>query len=312
MSVPTTPGVAEVHERAMGSTVHVIVHAGAQQAQPLARLALRRIAMLEQCWSRFRPDSELSNLNARAGTGPVPVSADLATLVDAMLTASAATANRFDPTVHDSMRALGYDADFAAVIGRAAVAAAAPIPAGGVTGIVLDLAAGTVTLPAGCAIDPGAIGKGLAADLVAKDLHDAGATGVLVNLGGDLAAYGTAGDDPWVIGVRDDRLPDSPTVGTLTLGPALRAVATTSSLRRRWAGQHHVLDPRTGRPLSSDLAQVTVAAPDGARAESAATAALLMGADAAASWLSERDLPALLFPHDPSLPPTRTLELSHA
>lgn len=312
MAVPTTPGVAELHERAMGSTVHVIVHAGAGQAEALAWLAVRRIALLEQCWSRFRPDSELSRLNARAGRGPVPVSTDLATLVDAMLTASAETDGRFDPTVHDSMRALGYDADFAAVIGRAAVAAAAPIPARGVAGIVLDRVAGTVTLPAGCAVDPGAIGKGLAADLVAGDIHAAGAVGVLVNLGGDLAAHGTAGDDPWVIGVRDDRLPDSPTVDTPTLGPGLRAVATTSSLRRRWAGQHHVLDPRTGRPTISDLAQVTVAAPDGARAESAATSALLMGAHAAASWLAERDLSALLFPHDPSVPPTRILEPCHA
>jgi thiamine biosynthesis lipoprotein len=305
-------GVAEVHDRAMGSTVHVIVHAGAGQADILAGLAVRRIALLEQCWSRFRPDSELSRLNARAGAGAVPVSVDLITLVDAMITAGEDTDGRFDPTVHDSMRALGYDADFAAVIGRAALAAVAPIPAAGISGIVLDRAAGTVSLPIGCALDPGAIGKGLAADLVAGDVHAAGATGVLVNLGGDLAVRGTAGDEAWVVGVRDDRLPGSPQVATLPLGPDLRAVATTSSLRRRWAGRHHVLDPRTGIPVASDLAQVTVAAPDGARAESAATAALLMGADAAEAWLAGHGLPALLFPHDPSRPPTRTLETCHA
>jgi thiamine biosynthesis lipoprotein len=306
------PGVAEAHERAMGSSVHVIVHADAGLADVLVSLALRRIALLEQCWSRFRADSELNHLNALAGSGPVKISPDLAVLVRAMVDASAATQGRYDPTVHGTMLALGYDADFATVISRAALASVSAVLPPGVTGIVIDDDAQTVSLPAGCTLDPGAIGKGLAADIVAGEIHTTGAHGVLVNIGGDLAVRGHAGSDLWTIGVRDDRREDSPTTHTLVLSDDARAVATTSSLRRRWGAHHHVIDPRTGQPAVSDLAQVSVVAPTGALAEAAATAALVLGAEAGAEWLRAQQLDALLFPHDPDSPPTRILEPSHA
>ena len=91
------------------------------------------------------------------------------------------TGGLFDPTVIDSMNTLGYDRDFASVIARGAIAAATAQVnrAPGMQDVVLNEEAMTIALPAGVGLDPGAIGKGLACDVVAGELYAAGAAGVL-------------------------------------------------------------------------------------------------------------------------------------
>jgi thiamine biosynthesis lipoprotein len=184
-------------------------------------------------------------------------------------------------------------------------------PSRGTAGIVLDRDQHTLSLPSGVGIDPGAIGKGLAADIIADEIHAAGAEGVLVNLGGDVCVRGTAGGSAWTIGIQDDRSADSPVVHQIELTGQRRAVATSSSLRRRWSGRHHVIDPFTGQPSQSDLAQVSVAAPTGWQAEAATTYALVRGAQAATDWLEANGFEALLFPHDPASAPLRVRETLH-
>ena len=306
--------LAERRAKAMGSSAQVLVYAHTQEAaDALGDLAMTRVALLEQCWSRFREDSELSQLNERAGRGPVSVSADLETLVGVMREASEWTRGAFDPTVLGSMTALGYDADFATVVAREALAALddSLSPSVGMSGIGIDTQAHTVTLPSGVGLDPGAIGKGLAGDIIASEIYDAGAGGVLVNLGGDITSRGSAGGLGWVAHVADDRQENSPVHHEMELTETRRAVATSSSLRRRWNGRHHVIDPTTGLPAESDLAQVTVIAPTGWQAEAATTYALVHGAQEAQRWLAAEGLDALLFPHDPIHEPLRVREALH-
>jgi thiamine biosynthesis lipoprotein len=306
--------LADRRQRAMGSDAQVLVYAATQgAADDLAHLALVRVQLLEQCWSRFRVDSELTLLNDRAGQGPVSVSPDMETLIATMLEAAAWTDGVYDPTVLGAVRTQGYDADFAEVIARDSLRAIdeALTPTRGTAGIVLDRDQHTVSLPSGVGIDPGAIGKGLAADIVADEIHAAGAEGVLVNLGGDVCVRGTAGGSEWTVGIQDDRVSDSPVVHRIELAGGRLAVATSSSLRRRWNGRHHVIDPFTGQPSASDLAQVTVTAPTGWQAEAATTYALVRGAHAATEWLEANALDALLFPHDPASAPLRVRETLH-
>lgn len=306
--------LTERHQRAMGSDAQVLVYAATQRAaDELAHLALMRVQLLEQCWSRFLPDSELNLLNTRAGQGPMSVSPDLEALVATMLEAAAWTDGVYDPTVLGAVCANGYDADFAEVIARDSLRAIEDVfaPSLGTAGIVTDRGLHTVSLPSGVGIDPGAIGKGLAADIVADEIHAAGAEGILVNLGGDVSVRGTAGGDDWTVGIQDDRVASSPVVQQMQLNGDRRAVATSSSLRRRWNGRHHVIDPITGQPSQSDLAQVTVAAPTGWQAEAATTYALVRGSRAATEWLEANSLEALLFPHDPASPPLRVRETHH-
>lgn len=289
--------------RAMGTDCRVLGYG--PHADALVDLAVQRVAILEHCWSRFRPDSELNRLNTRAGQGPVAVSADLALLVDAMQRAWQWTNGRFDPTVLAAVRSVGYDADFAEVIGRSAVAGSVAVPAIGMAGV--DVVDGQVVLPTGVGLDPGAIGKGLAGDVIVDELLGAGAEGILVDLGGDIVFGGVPGDSTyWQIEVIDER--DASVCSSVTWPTPVpkAAVATSSALRRRWAdGRHHVIDPSTGTVASVEVVQSTVVADSGWRAEVAATAAMLMGVTDGTRWLREQRLSGLLLTASDAFPVRR-------
>lgn len=282
---------AEVRGRAMGSDLHVIVWAPAS-AERLAELAAYRVELLEQCWSRFRPDSELNLLHARAGHGAVPVSGDLHRLVSALVDAWSWSEGDVDATVLGGMVAMGYDADFASVAAAPLPPSWERVPGQGMGGVGMH--AGAVELPRGVGLDPGAIGKGLAGDIVTAEIAASGAHAVLVSIGGDVVAHGTPPDTgEWRISLCDDRTDSREEIDVITLSGEARAVATSSTLRRRWSGRHHVLHPRTGSPLDSDVVQASVVAECGWRAEAGATVALMRGSGAA-SWLAARGCTAYL------------------
>ncbi len=268
----------------MGTTAEVTVVGGDPSLLTVARGRLRD---LEQRWSRFRPESEVSLLNA-AGGRPVRVSAETIALVDLARAGAVLTEGRFNPLVLDAMEALGYAVSFELMGRRAVPGRSACLPADA-DAIVVDTDARTVTLPRGARFDPGGIGKGLAADLVAEELRALGATGAGVNVGGDLRVTGASpgSGDAWLVAVRD-RPEDEPVAHV-----AVRdgAVATTSRSRRRWttddgAARHHVVDPRTGVSASTPVRHATAIASTGWRAEVLSTIAFLDGAAALA--LAER------------------------
>ncbi len=244
----------------------------------LGAMARHRIAQLEDRWTRFRP-SELTRLNERNGDW-VPVSADTLELVRRMCEGWRLTEGRFDPTVHDAMLANGYHRDLA-TIGAAGrpVDSAEPVAAPGCEGIAIDPIGGAVRLPPGVHLDAGGLGKGLAADLVTAELVEAGASGALVSLGGDVRVRGELGPDrPWRIAVKD------PATGRVVSRLRLRdgGIATSSVARRRWRlsngrRAHHLVDPRTGSPTDETVRSASVVASDCWRAEVLATATVVAG-----------------------------------
>jgi thiamine biosynthesis lipoprotein len=260
----------ELRFHAMGSDAHVIVVGG---APALAEYARGRIDALEHRWSRFRPDSEVSELNRKAGDA-VRVSADTLALVRRALDAWKLTGGLFDPTVLGDVLRAGYDRSFDARV---------PFACAGSSDLALgaadvELDGDTVRLPAGTGFDPGGLGKGLAADLLVHEVHDRGAAGACVNLGGDVRVAGTGpkGDD-WTIALNH---PARPTP-LARVGIRDGGVATSTTLRRRWhvEGQvrHHIIDPTTGRPSSSDITFASVVAGSAWAAEALATAIVLRG-----------------------------------
>lgn len=254
----------------MGSAAHVLVVG--EEPEPLLDRATSRLRALEATWTRFSPESELSQLNDARGR-PCIVSADTYRLVETAVHAWRLTGGRYDPTLLLTLTGLGYDRTFA-TIGHPTLRPAVRQPEQDARSVgSIDLAPGllSVTLPPGLALDPGGIGKGLAADMVAEELLAAGAAGVMINVGGDVRVAGTppAGGTGWPIAVAD---PFDPERELLRLQIPDGAVATSSRLQRRWttdAGQaiHHLLDPTTGRPIDNDIAAVTVVAGSGWWAE---------------------------------------------
>ena len=148
---------------------------------------------------------------------------------------------------------------------------------------------GTARLPAGVGFDPGGIGKGFAADLVAAEAMDAGAAGVLVDLGGDLRVAGRPpGDDRAAgsIGV------DHPTADrSIALGPTDRRCRRHQHARHAAGGppptgerHHHLIDPLLGQPIDTDVLSATAVAAEGWQAEVLAKAAFIGGRCRAWAW----------------------------
>jgi thiamine biosynthesis lipoprotein len=260
------------------------------------------IGAIDDTCSRFRADSELSQLNANPGR-PLAVSPTLAEALAVALRAAELTDGRVDPTLGGELRHLGYDRDFASVPpDGSAVALRVSLPARW-NAIAFDREHDIVCLPPGVELDFGATAKALAADRAAQAATDACGLGVLVSLGGDIAVAGPAPQEGWSIRVTDDHAAglDAPGVDIAIFSGGL---ATSSTTVRRWRRgeevHHHVLDPATGRPATGPWRTVSVAAGSCVDANLASTAAIVMGAEAPA-WLSERGLPARLVAEDDSV-----------
>jgi thiamine biosynthesis lipoprotein len=288
MTRTSTP--ARIVVTALGTTALLAV------AEPDALAAAERVlraelAAIDAACSRFRPDSEISRLPLGTAT---PVSPLLAEALGVALRAAEQTDGLVDPTVGHAVRALGYDRDFASIDPDGADPLPAPQAAPGWWRVGWDGAA--VVLPRGVALDLGATAKALSADRIATRAAAVTGAGVLVSLGGDVRVAGPAPADGWRIAVGDDHeraLVDPELVVSITAG----GLATSSTARRAWrrGGRtvHHIVDPRTGDVPASRWRTVSVAAATCVDANTASTAAVVLG-DAAPGWLADRRLPARL------------------
>ncbi len=289
-------GVGQVRFPVWGTTAVVLVTdpSAVSVAQELLRADLDE---LDRVGSRFRADSEICELAGTAGSA-VTVNPLLAEVLHTALRAADLTDGLVDPTVGAAMVALGYDRDFDAIDLDGPPVTPEPVP--GWWRISWDARRRTLVLPRGVALDVGATAKALAADRGAARIAHTLGCGVLVSLGGDLAVAGQAPHGGWRVGVGDDHTrpdPDGGQVVSIVSG----GLATSGTARRRWrrGGRliHHIVDPRTGLPAAGGWRTVSVAAASCVDANTASTAAIVLGA-AAPGWLAQHQLPARLVADD--------------
>lgn len=247
---------------------------------------------VERCWSRFLPSSDVSRLN-RIGVrgGRILVDPSTTVLLRSMIEGHRLTDGRYDPTLLRALIHEGYD------VSLSDPTKVSDVPSGdtrhdALLELVVDDRENAVDVPAGLVVDPGGIGKGLAADLAVARLLRTGADGAMVGIGGDLAMSGEPIDPAgWIIEVENAEDIDD-VVCTLALSGG--GVATSSRRSRRWiAGgreRHHQIDSWTKTCSDTDLAAVTVVAPSGWLAEVHATAALAVGADSVLGYLERHGL----------------------
>jgi len=255
-----------------------------------------RLRQLEQTWSRFLADSELTRLHERRGE-TVDCSDDLVAALQWCVRMYSETGGLFDPSIRPSLERLGYDRTFADIIDDLAAEPAGVTSAPGLTG--LEISGNLVQLSANVSIDLGGIGKGLAADLVADELIAAGATSAYVSMGGDIHASGEPVDgDGWQVPLLH------PISGAVIDHHALFAgaiVMSTVAIRRWTRGgieHHHIIDPRTGLPSGTDLIAVAVADHSAARGEALAKAAIIAGSVEGIALLRAADVKAWLITAD--------------
>lgn len=252
---------------------------------------------IDRAASRFRADSEVSDLQRSDGAWAV-VSPYLLEILVVALRIAEATDGAVDPTVGGALCLLGYDRDFSEI--SAGVDGAMPVnaPVPGWRSIEIDTSTSSVRMPPGTLIDLGATAKAWVADRVATQVYDRYHSGVLVSLGGDVAVAGPPPDGGFRIGLGDVS-GGVPTGGAV----AVRAggLATSGLSVRQWrrGGHlvHHILDPATGQPVDPIWRTVSVAAATCVDANAASTAAMVKGRHAI-SWLTDRRLPSRLVASD--------------
>jgi FAD:protein FMN transferase len=286
-----------------------------QQGSRARAIADEVLAEVDVACSRFRPDSELSRLNAAGGVTTV-VSQTFADLLDTALRAARLTGGDVDPTCGAALTALGYDRDAADLPGAGSARAqddAGPARTAGVArpgaavGTVpgwrclhLDHESRRVRLARGAQLDLGATAKAWAADRCAARIAAEAGCGVLVSLGGDVAVDGLPPPDGWRIKVTDDSAAADSAPGQ-TVAITSGGLATSSTTVRNWhlgdRWVHHIVDPATGAPATSCWRTVSVAAGTCTDANIASTAAIIRGSDAP-GWLHDLGLPARLVRHD--------------
>jgi len=265
----------------MGTDCHIRVVGG-----PDPQWGAVQVQRLEQLWTRFAP-SEVTALD----TTPRPVHPDTALMLRRAVDGFDLTGGLFNPFLVDQIEAAGYDRDFEQV--RRPVPR--PVSPGRRPRVTIDGDVVSTSLP----LDSGGLGKGLAADLVCERLLQRGAAGALVNLGGDLRCAGTGPRGVWQVGIDVPVAVEPPLQVKLVDG----AVCTSTPLLRRWTlvsgGQaHHLLDPRTGAPMETDLASVSVIARHARLAEVFSKAVFLMPAEQSERLLREHQAAALLVSRD--------------
>jgi len=262
------------------------------------------LANIDLACSRFREDSELSRLN-RADGAATRVGALFAEALEVALRAARLTDGDLDPTCGRALIDLGYDRDFAQIGHASARNVPVAAPAAGWRRIGYEPLLRLVHLPQGTLLDLGATAKAWAADRCAAKAAGKLGCGVLVSLGGDVAAAGPPPAQGWRIRVTDDHAAPGSSPGQ-TVAIHGGGLATSSTTVRAWTlgaarhVVHHIVNPATGQPACSRWRTVSVAAATCVDANTASTAAIIRD-ERAPQWLESLALPARLVGTDGSV-----------
>ncbi len=263
--------IASRHFDALGSTCELLSLGTGQAA--LERCE-QRVRDAEARFTRFLRNSELARLNAGDGRY-LPVSSEMFAMLEAALWAFEESGGLVNAAVLPALLSAGYDRPFRQGLTQPAVATPVQLPRLPDV-LILDVATRSVALAPGAALDLGGIAKGALADILIDELGD----DAVCNLGGDVRVRGAGPEgDGWHIGLCDRS------------AVALRdgAVCTSGTTRRRWGqSMHHLIDPRTGMPAKTDLAEVSVVTESALRGEVYAKCAMLLGAASGSAFLKAR------------------------
>jgi thiamine biosynthesis lipoprotein len=291
-SAPTTAGRSEplrcLRWAALGTNCEVqYVCAEAAAAQAFEAAVIAWVAAFEAKYSRFRPDSIVSRINAAAGGAAVAIDAEMEQFLDVCHSLHFMTKGLLDVTALPLMRLWDYKAAVPRIPSLAELAAARRL----VGWPRVERSPGRVRLPeAGMALDFGGWGKEYAVDVVAGIARKHGITQALVDFGHDIHAVGSAPGKPgWHIGLEDPARPGSACWGSVAL--ANRSVASSGDYIRGFTingvRYGHIVDPRTGFPVAHGARQVTVLAPTCLQAGALSTTAFIMNPEEGIRFIQE-------------------------
>ena len=259
--------------------------------------------------SRFRPDSELNQLNRANGT-PTKVSPIFADVLERAIEAEKISNGLVTPVLLDALVSAGYDRPFNLLPDENF--SAHPVTSDFIPRldeIDWDPSNAILWLPPDLHLDFGGVGKGWASYQTAQRLKNDAPT--LVDAQGDITVTAPQIDgSPWRIGVADP-FNNSENVAVINIHEG--GVATSGRNARNWLRDgklaHHIIDPRTGQPAETDVLTATVIAPNVMQAEAVTKTLLILGSENALHWLdAHSEFAALLILEDGQVLTTRNFE----
>lgn len=279
---------------------YMVITAEGGDTEEAVKSVSREISRLENALSRTIDTSSVSRLNDEGGAR---LDEETSSLLAAALTYSADTNGAFDVTIAPLVELWGITSDDPRVPSQEEIDALLPLV--GSEHIHLD--GREATLDEDCAIDLGGIAKGFASDKAADILSRSGADRACANLGGNVYVYSRENSRAWNVAIEDPQGKDG-YVCILSLTDHF--VVTSGGYQRYFTGPdgtvyQHILDPKTGYPVQSDLLSASVVLPRsgdelaGTRADAYSTALYVMGESGAADfWRAHRDFDMVLVTTD--------------
>ncbi len=268
-----------VNDGIMGTRIVVELWSDdATQANAAIDAVMVEMVNIDNSMSTYKPESEVSRVNASAAKGPMVISRELFDLLTTALEFSRITEGAFDITY----ASVGFMYDFRAHKKPTDAEIASALSAVNYHHVVLDPKTHTVffTQP-GVRIDLGGIGKGYAVDRGIEILQAKGVTHALVTAGGDSRIIGDRFGKPWIVGIRhpDDK---SRVIAKI---PLIDTAMSTSGDYERYFDEdgvryHHIIDPRTGKSASK-VRSATILASNATRTDGLSKTAFVLGAEEA-------------------------------
>jgi thiamine biosynthesis lipoprotein len=230
------------------------------------------------------PDTDLDRINRNAGIEPVPVHQDVIEVIEKALYYAELSNGAFDPTVGPLVKLWGIGSENPRLPGADEIREALSLI--NWRDLLIDRETGTVFLQRpGMALDLGAIAKGYAADEVARILKENRISGAIIDLGGNVFAYGKKDKSQgnrkvtWRIGVQNPLETRGTYIGILEVE---NKSVVTSGVYERYVEinekqYHHILSTENGYPVENGLLSVTIIAPSSMDADALSTTAFTLG-----------------------------------
>lgn len=269
-----------------------LTRAAAQQKIDLALAEVRRV---ENIFSAYDEDSEVSKINRLHKGDRLKLSEEAFGLIDKAVGLCAATGGAFDITVKPLIDLWAEAKSTGNIPSDEAVRAAAAKT--GCQDIILDRSSGTISLGKdGMSVDLGGIAKGYASGMAAAVLRKNGVDNAIINCGGDMYCLGRRSEkEPWRVGIRHPREREEI---LMELRLENKAIDTSGDYEKYFVAggkrYSHIIDPRTGYPVVGDVASASVIADNPIIADALATAMCVLGRDGLSVLASMSGIDAIM------------------
>jgi thiamine biosynthesis lipoprotein len=307
VSIARAEWVERVEDGIMGTRIVVELWSEDKaKGEDAIRAVLEEMRRVDAAMSTYKPESELSLVNAQAAKTPMRISQELFDLLKTSIEYSQLTGGAFDVTY----ASVGFMYDFRQRVRPDEKQIQEALPGINYRHLILDAKARTVKFArAGVRVDLGGIGKGHAVDRAIAVLQARGVQHALVSAGGDSRIIGDRFGNPWVVGIRHPDRKDE-VIARIPLEDA--ALSTSGDYERyfdeRGVRYHHIIDPKTGRSASK-VRSATIIGPTATRTDGLSKTAFVLGPEKALELYNTlEDVDAILVAPDGRVLYTKGLE----